>query len=363
MEKINLIFFIPQFILGGEGKSITSLCKNINKKNFKISIICINKCYYKKDLGKFCKIYELPTSRALFAQNEISNIIKKTIKGSKKNIFISSLFYSNALSAIFQKKYENLKFLFMERTAFKELYGYFGFTDFIKKNIIKVILKLFYKKADIVVANSKKVAGEIKKFSNVNATHIYPGSFNKIQIKKEKKNKLIKIISIGRLTEEKGFDVLIKAIKNIDKNQYSLSIIGDGYLKQNINNLVKKNGLTKNVKLLGAKKKIMKHIMKSDLLINPSYFEGFPNVVIEALTCGTPVICSKSHGGIYEIVRNQKYGDLFENGDPKSLENKIKKFIKNPNRLIKKSKNGQLDLERFSQKISAKKYENIFFKL
>ena len=48
MEKINLIFFIPQFILGGEGKSITSLCKNVNKKNFKISIICMNKCYYKR---------------------------------------------------------------------------------------------------------------------------------------------------------------------------------------------------------------------------------------------------------------------------------------------------------------------------
>ena len=363
MEKINLIFFIPQFILGGEGKSITSLCKNINKKNFKISIICMNKCYYKKDLGKFCKIYELPTNRALFAQNKVSNIIKKTIMGNKKNIFISSLFYSNALSAIFQKKYENLRFLFMERTAFKELYGYFSITDFVKKNIIKLILKLFYKKADIVVANSKKVADEIKKFSNVNTTHIYPGSFKMVKIKKKKINQPIRIIAIGRLTEEKGFDVLINALKNIDKKKFNLSIIGDGYLKQKIYNLIKKNDLTKNVELLGPKKKVMKYIMKSDLLVNPSYFEGFPNVVIEALTCGTPTICSKSHGGIYEILRNQKYGDLFENGNPASLENKIQKFIKNPNRLIKKSKNGQLDLERFSQKISAEKYENIFYKL
>ena len=363
MEKINLIFFIPRFILGGEGKSITSLCKNIDKKKFNISIICMRRCFYKKELGKFCKIYELPINRALFAQNKIKDIIKKTIDGSKKNIFISSLFYSNALSAIFQKKYKNLKFLFMERTAFKELYGYFGFNDFVKKNIIKIILKLFYKKADIVIANSKKVAAEIKNFSNVNATHIYPGSFNKVLKEKKDINNPLKIISIGRLTEEKGFDILIDGIKNIDKNKYNLSIIGDGYLKQKIYDLIKKNGLENNVKLLGQKKKVMKYIMKSDLLINPSYFEGFPNVVIEALTCATPIICSKSHGGVYEILRNQKYGDLFENGNPKSLEIKINQFIKNPKRLIRKSKKGQLDLERFSQKISAKKYENVFLNL
>ena len=156
---------------------------------------------------------------------------------------------------------------------------------------------------------------------------------------------------------------MIDGIKNIDKNKYNLSIIGDGYLKKKIYDLIKKNGLEKNVKLLGQKKKVMKYIMKSDLLINPSYFEGFPNVVIEALTCGIPIICSKSHGGVYEILRNQKYGDLFENGDPKSLEIKINQFIKNPKRLIKKSKKGQLDLERFSQKISAKKYENVFLNL
>ena len=363
MKKINLIFFIPRFILGGEGKSITSLCKNINKNNFKITIICLNKCHYKRELNKFCKIYELPIQRTLFAQNEVKKIIKKIIENNKKNIFISSIFYSNALTSIFQKKYKNLKFLFMERTAFKELYGYFGIYDFIKKIIIKIIIKFFYKKADIVVANSKRVANEIKNFSKVKTTYIYPGSFYKIIHKKKKIKKPIKIISIGRLGEEKGFDVLINSVKNISQDKYKLSIIGSGNQKNNIFNLIKKNNLEKSVKLLGRKNNVMKYIKKSDLLINPSYFEGFPNVVIEALSCGTPVICSKSHGGIYEILKNQKYGDLFENGNSKSLENKIKKFINNPSKLIKKSNKGQMDLQRFSQKLSAKKYENIFFKL
>jgi len=366
MKKKNLIFFLPDFVYGGAGKSITSLCKNLDKKKFNITIICLNNCYYKTQLKKFCKIYEIPIKRAIFAQKRIKEIIRRTIYNCEDNIFISNLFYANALTAIFQKKYSNLKFIFTERTAFKELSIYFGFYDFIKKKIIKTILKLFYKRADLVVANSKKVAEEIQNFSNANVTSIYPGSYSKIfkkKTKNRKKNKKFKIISIGRLTEEKGFDILIKAFKNIDKSKYKLFIIGDGIKKDSILKLIKIYKLQNNIKLLGFKKNIYPYLKKSDLLINSSYFEGFPNVVIESLSCGVPVICSKSHGGIYEILKNQSYGDLFENGNINDLENKILNFLKNPNKLINKSFKGQADLNRFSEIQSVKKYEKIFLNL
>ena len=227
-------------------------------------------------------------------------------------------------------------------------------------------MKLFYKKADLVIANSKRVAKEIKNFSKVNTTYVYPGSYSKtlkIKRRKIKNKKKFNILSIGRLTEEKGFDLLIKTFKNIDKNKYKLFIIGDGKMKNNLLALIKSFNLQNNIKLLGFKKNIYPYLKKSDLLINPSYFEGFPNVVIEALSCAVPVICSKSYGGIYEILKNQSYGDLFENGDEKELENKIKNFFNNPAKLINKSFKGQTDLVRFSAKQSAKKYEKIFLNL
>lgn len=363
MKKKNLIFFLPDFVSGGGGKSITSLCRNLNKKKFSITIICLNKCYYKNQLKNFCKIYEIPKKRAIFAQNEISRIIKKIISKDQKNIFISNLFYANALTAIFQKKYSNLKFIFTERTAFEELSIYFGFYDFLKKIIIKIILKFFYKRADLVIANSKRVASEIRKYSKVNTTYIYPGSFSKIIKRKKKIKKKLNIISIGRLSEEKGFDVLIKAFRNIDKDKYKLYLIGEGNEKKNILTLIKNYNLKNNIKILGFKKNVYPYLKKSDLLINPSYFEGFPNVVIEALSCAIPVICSKSYGGIYEILKNQTYGDLFESGNYKQLEIKIKNFFNNPKKLINKSFKAQLDLDRFSENRSAQKYEKTFSNL
>lgn len=361
MKKKNLIFFLPDFVYGGGGKSVTSLCKNLNKKKFDISIICLNKCHYKNQLENFCKIHEIQSKKAILAQSKISKIIKEKVNTGQDTIFISNLFYANALTAIFQKKYYNLKFIFTERTAFKELSIYFGIYDFIKKTIIKLILKLFYKRADLVVANSKVVADEIRIFSNTKTTYVYPGSFKKIIKRKTTKIKKIPtIISIGRFAEEKGFDLLISAFKNINKQKYRLQIIGSGKEKGKLIKLIKRYNLNKNIKILGYKKNVYPFLIKSDLLISTSYFEGFPNVVVEALSCGVPVISSRSHGGIYEILKNETYGDLFDNGDKNQLENKIKNFLTNPNKLINKSKKGQMDLDRFSEIKSAKKYENIF---
>jgi glycosyltransferase involved in cell wall biosynthesis len=233
----------------------------------------------------------------------------------------------------------------------------------LKKLIIKIIVKFFYKRADLIIANSKFDARQIKKFTSVNTKCVYPGCFQKLVKKNKKKNNHTQIISVGRLSKEKGFDILIKSFKNIDKNKYSLHLIGDGAEKNNLKNLIKKYNLEKNIKILGYKKNIYKFMKKADLLINTSHFEGFGRVVVEALSCGIGVICSRSHGGIYEILKNQKYGDLFNNGDIKSLEIRIKSFLDNPKKLINNSREGQKDLNRFSEKTISGIYEKIFVNL
>jgi glycosyltransferase involved in cell wall biosynthesis len=131
--------------------------------------------------------------------------------------------------------------------------------------------------------------------------------------------------------------------------------VGEGNKKKQIERFIKIEKLDNKVKLLGFRKNISSILKKSDLLVNSSYFEGFPNVVVEALAFQVPTICSKSGGGVFEILKNGKYGDLYNKGDISSLRIKIESHIKNPKRLIKKSYLGYQDLKRFSEKISAKK--------
>ena len=89
------------------------------------------------------------------------------------------------------------------------------------------------------------------------------------------------ISTICRLSKEKAVHEIIYALNYLKLNNIQLKIIGDGPEK-NLKNLTKKLSLTKNVKFYGFKTNVEKYLLKTHLYINSSYFEGFPNSVVEA---------------------------------------------------------------------------------
>jgi glycosyltransferase involved in cell wall biosynthesis len=362
-QKIELVFFLPNFGSGGAGKSITEICEKINKKKFNITIICLNKCFYKKRLSKVCKkIYELKVKKTFYAQIVIYKILKEKFKNYFKVIFISNLYYSNALTLLIQKKLKNVKYILVERTPLQELSIYFGIVDFIKKNIIKFILKLLYYKADLIIANSIKTRDDIRIFSGSKAISIYPSSYKKNLKKKKEKNKKKIILSIGRLSKEKGFDVFIKSIPYINYDDFLVKIIGDGPERNNLIKLSERLGVNKKIIFLGFKndKQISKYYLNSDLFVNSSYFEGFPNVLVEALSYNLPVICADSHGGVREILLGNKGGHIFINADFRDLAYKINLFFTNPNKFINKTKFIRKHISKFSLINTVKNYEKVF---
>ena len=89
----------------------------------------------------------------------------------------------------------------------------------------------------------------------------------------------------------------------------NIALIGCGAYGFPLASSIKKLG--KKVKLIGFKKNPYDYLMKADLYINSSYFEGFPNSVVEAAHIGLPIIASQSHGGINEILSGGKGGTIY----------------------------------------------------
>ena len=366
--KINLIFFLSRFGIGGAGNSIFQLCKGLSKKKFNISIICLNNCPYDKEFKKIgIKVYKIKSNKTIFAMTKVLNITKYLVsKKYIKNIFISNIHYTNILSLIFLRNLDDLKILLVERTPLMELNIYFNFVDFIKKNIIKLLIYLLYNFSDSIVCNSKNISKYFKIKYNLKTKTIFPPSviyFSKSRQKIYKKNKTLIIATVCRLTEEKGVDVLFQALSLLKFNNYKLLIVGDGAEKLKLKQISKKLDISKKIKFFGFMKDVRPVLKLSDLYVNSSYFEGFPNSVVEAINYGIPVICSQSHGGINEILLNGKCGTIFKNGDSFDLASKIQKYYNNPKKYFSITKLAKQNIKRFTLRKNIINYENLFNKM
>jgi N-acetylgalactosamine-N,N'-diacetylbacillosaminyl-diphospho-undecaprenol 4-alpha-N-acetylgalactosaminyltransferase len=144
-------------------------------------------------------------------------------------------------------------------------------------------------------------------------------------LKKEKiKIKYQYIVAAGRLNKLKAFDVLIRSFHRakIEKN-IKLVIIGEGEERQKLESLINDLDLCGSVKLLGLKSNPFKYMYNAKFLVSTSTYEGSPNVVIEALYCGVPVIATDCPTGPSEIIRNNHNGILVPVNDIDKISNAI----------------------------------------
>jgi len=145
--------------------------------------------------------------------------------------------------------------------------------------------------------------------------------------------RLIKIVFVGRLGKQKDPLLLLEAfniLPNELQDRSQISIIGDGPKRKELERFIKENKLKEKVKLLGAvsREKVFEILKKSDIFVLISNWEGFPYTIIEAMSCGLPVIASDV-GGIREAV-NDDCGILVERGNKEEIEKALEKLLKNP---------------------------------
>jgi len=149
------------------------------------------------------------------------------------------------------------------------------------------------------------------------------------------------ILSIGHLTPNKGFDLLIKAVRNLyaeanGKDLY-LAIVGEGRYRKELERLISSLGLNEYVRLAGEAphKDLHNWYSVADIFCLVSEDEGWPNVVLESLACGTPVVATPV-GGIPEIIRSDGIGLLTKRNEQdiaKTISIALKKEW-NPNEII-----------------------------
>jgi glycosyltransferase involved in cell wall biosynthesis len=133
------------------------------------------------------------------------------------------------------------------------------------------------------------------------------------------------ILGAGRLVDEKDFSTLIRAFSRVRSERSSrLYILGDGDNRSSLIKVAENCGVKNNVYMPGFVEDPFAYMKLADVFVLSSRWEGFGNVLVEAMACGTPVISTDCPNGPAEILENGKWGQLVPVGDEEAMAEAIR---------------------------------------
>lgn len=310
----RIYFVLPSLSGGGAEKVMLTLLRHMDRKKFDPTLVLVKKeGQYIDAIPSDIEVIDLNVSKARYALFKLF----RQIHVSKPDIVFSTLGHLNLLVAL-------LKPLLPSKTRFVSRESntvsmenreekYPKLFDFLYRHVYNrfdlIIAQAHYMKEDLVT-NFHIDPDKIKVIYNPVDKDAIEAKLRDIKDQSSpKKHK--KIIAVGRLSRQKGFDLLIEAMALLEE-AFVLEILGDGEERGNLERQIMELGLEKRVTLLPFQQNPYKFMRQSDLLVLSSRYEGLPNVLLEAGICGLPVVAMDTPGGTKELVIESKTGVMVE---------------------------------------------------
>jgi glycosyltransferase involved in cell wall biosynthesis len=347
-ERKVIALFLESLNGGGVQRVVLNLAKSFVDKGFAVDIVLFcAKGPFLENVPSGCSIIDLNVNRAITSIPKIISYLKKR----KPDVMITNfLIHTNSVCLIAKLiSRAKTKVILVNHTYLSEsmkfiLSSYKKFSlNYFRTKVSFHLAYLVYPLADSVVAVSKGIADDLEKnFPNLmgKVKVIYNPVFSEEILKKSEepvsqewfqKQGMPIIISVGRLETQKGFSTLLRAFAIVQNaTKCKLVILGEGRERSNLNYLAEKLSIEKELWMPGFVDNPYKYMSKASLFVLSSIYEGFGNVLVEALALGCPVVSTDCPSGPSEILENGKYGKLVPVGDSEAMAKAILETLKNP---------------------------------
>lgn len=350
-DKINITFALPSLAAGGAERVMSFVAQNLDKTKFNVTLLITefekNAAY---DIKGIPVIY-LNKDRVLKA---IPALFKYVIK-NKPDIIISAIGHLNTVMAYATIFSKHTKFISREVNILSALKDYA-----LKKNTIgSYFSNRRFNYSDKIICQSNDMKEDIQKYNDIDEGKLVVINnpiTDAFQCEKtEKTNDKLHFITVARLKEQKGHKRVIDALSKIEF-PFHYTIVGDGPEHDNVFAQLEKYNLMPQVTHIENTNVVPKYLTESDVYLQGSFIEGFPNAVIESSAMGTPILAFNAPGGINEIIEPNINGHIVDNED--QFIQKLNDY--NNDYLFKPKDVSHSVTKKYSKTIIVKRYEAVF---
>ena len=173
-----------------------------------------------------------------------------------------------------------------------------------------------------------------------------------------------RVIAVGRLDYQKGFDRLIRAWQKVQSEgrfaDWKLDIFGQGEWREMLQQMICKSGLGNTVKIHQPTKQIGGEYVQSDMLVMSSHYEGFPMVMIEAMACGLPVVSFDFKCGPKDIIKPDENGLIVSDGDIDGLAEAMMTLMRDEKKRKLFSQNARQVVDTYSEENVMARWISLF---
>lgn len=357
MKNKSILLVVRSLRLGGMERMTVNLANAFHRMGYDTHILLFkNRVEIQPDAGISVHIVDFDRWFRLSGIGIIYELITRGIisRFNRRSRLIFRSFWFSRLFSLWLKRLEfkiGNRFTLMVARGFGSFEGLSGFRD---PRMLRIIVnelwmkkpgwadKIFFKGSFTsapVLFNSQQVLdnfvsiGKKLALDNLRPKLIRNPTDSEAIRKKACEDIDIKgpfILNVGRLEHAKNQQLLLKAFARIHRNiPHQLVIIGDGSQRDKLHELAQELGVSQRVIFTGTLTNPYPWMVRADLFVLSSLHEGLPNVVIESLVCGTPVVVTRGKGGAVELMQGELRNFIAEM-EPASLANKIEQSLHSP---------------------------------
>jgi len=370
MQRKKLFFVLPVMKGGGVEAVASVLMNHVDRDRYALTLVLFNKeGEYLRRVPSDVEIVDLD-KRGWLGFFTLIWKLRRLIRARKPDILLSSLYYPNIITVLARLLAgPGSKVVASEHNHHERLLRYKRF-----RRLVRRLMSFTYRRACMIVAVSGNIKNALVADFRIDPDRVRviynpmeSDAVRELSAEEvahpffEAGEERFVVIGAGRLTRQKNFALLIRALARArEEIPACLLILGQGEMERPLRELAAKLGVAEFVDFVGFQHNPYKWMKRSDLFVLSSSWEGFGIVIVEAMLCGIPVISTDCPAGPSEIIADGRCGRLVPVEDAGALAAAIVAIARDGSLREKYVREGLANAARFDHSVIVPQYERLF---